>query len=306
MRGDGGRRGLSVVGFCRAEGALGEAAREDDSESVRKWAHRGRQRCRFVLSGSTVHVRMDRTIPFVDRAYWELGLTTAARSATLEATVASLFRGAESALDGGAQNHSSLDPDTAASETIGEKSFHSSPLLVVCAETWEYRRCARTQALPGDRALEIGSADGKTTAFLVQRCCASPHGGVVAVDKDAELLQCTEQRVDGEISAADLPGRFRAARADVLVDDCSELRHLWEQLHHDTDERATLPCAVDKSRRLLFVDINGNRDLGAVLEILRAAHALTPPPHLIGVKSVALAAELRRASPDAVRDAPAT
>lgn len=135
-------------------------------------------------------------------------------------------------------------------------------LVLVLPETDVYRRCCVVHTLPEESFLEIGCESG-LTCHRVQQAKDNPAVPVVGVDKSSTSID-----------------RARARFPELQL-------HCWDFLAHEPPTDLTvLPDVV-------AVDINGNRELPAVLECLEAIWKLWQPRLLI-VKSRSLYAELQQ------------
>lgn len=121
-------------------------------------------------------------------------------------------------------------------------TFRPSCPVWVCQETTHFHHLARTQVNDQDVALEIGCDFGACCAILVQKCRA-----VIGVDKEAEHVKLAKQRVAG----------VHFLTLDVLFDTDSFIRHIQE-----VERKAGASVSV------VFIDINGNRDLRPVCSVI--------------------------------------
>lgn len=146
----------------------------------------------------------------------------------------------------------------------------SSPLLCpvwVCRETSQYHFLAKTQVHCQDVALEIGCDFGACCALLSARCRI-----VLGVDKEDAHVKIAQQRVPN--------AHFKAL--DVLFDPGAFARWIRE-LERNGGARVNV----------VFIDINGNRGLQAVRQVLLwVLQELCP--ELVVVKSRALASECEK------------
>lgn len=143
--------------------------------------------------------------------------------------------------------------------------------IVVCAETDQYRQLARLLTLPGDSALEIGADLGACTAVLSASVTAGGAAGrAVGVDKSSKSVDEARRRfphipfhcidvLANREPALGIPGESRSSHFDVI-----------------------------------FVDINGNRLIDAVAEVVHLSRtSFDTPPRLVVVKSKQMAVVLR-------------
>jgi hypothetical protein len=204
-----------------------------------------------------------------------------------------------------------------------ERTTTPPPTIVVTASTSHYRQLARTQCLPQESALEIGSDLGLCTSVL-DAALGAGGGHAVGIDKSAG-------------SVAEARRRFPAISfrcEDVLSEDGACLRRRprrrrrrdrgeeggeggeeegeqggggggggggdgGQQEQEFDDEEGEGEGEEEGGRErfdLVFIDINGNRMLPHVLRcvdvVLRAYEAA--PPRLIVVKSSEMSAELAK------------
>lgn len=185
-----------------------------------------------------------------------------------------------------------------------EPSLHESssvpPLVVLVPETNVYRRVARVHTAPGDSFLEVGCDYGITVEKIrkslesagdVPRAWPAP-GGADAGGGDGPC--------GGEAAARPGPERRRASclgvdRSRESIDiangrypDClfSLVNVLW------ADEMASLRALCEESLAnsspsVVCVDVNGNREIDGVLDVLRMVvkERWRRQPRLIIVKS---------------------
>jgi hypothetical protein len=132
------------------------------------------------------------------------------------------------------------------------------PLALVCGETEDYHRAVRAEVGPGDVVLEIGCDFGAACAIAAQACGA--EGSVVGID-----LAPTSVHAASALHPAIL---FRVVDVLQASADLSALRAL----------------VGGRAFSKVLIDVNGNRDLGAVCRVLEVAATQLAPPALI-VKS---------------------
>jgi hypothetical protein len=147
---------------------------------------------------------------------------------------------------------------------------HARNLVLVLPETDLYRRCCVVHTLADETFLEIGCAAGITVKRVwetgqqqQQGTCASATSRVVGIDKSAFSIRDAKQRYP------DLAGSF--FEWDVLFDPV----------------QPAAMSALSRPPDVVAMDINGNRELPAVLECLQAVWKLWRP-RLVIVKSRAL------------------
>lgn len=129
--------------------------------------------------------------------------------------------------------------------------------VITCAETREYRVLARSQLTPDDRVLEIGSSTGNGTEVIAQHCA-----NVVGVDISKELVG--KARKQFPQLKFELLNALDPVQLGVLKDIC-----------------LTEPEGV---RKVVFMDIGGNRELLPVIQLLEVVEKQLRP-ELIVVKS---------------------
>lgn len=130
---------------------------------------------------------------------------------------------------------------------------------VVCAETSDFRVLAATQLRADDMVVEIGASYGRATAILAKHCRR-----VVGIDTSVETVRAAR---------AQYP-RLEFAQFDVI-----------EQTHLLAELTATDACTVS------FVDLGGNRELGALQRVLPIVRRVLKP-RLVCIKSRELYAAL--------------
>ena len=157
-------------------------------------------------------------------------------------------------------------------------------LILVAAETSDYRRTCVVHTLPTDHFLEVGCDFGCTTERVYQNGVGAvgrvPHTRttrnsnhippppprmVVGVDKSAESIGMARQRYP----------HLTFAQCDILQNDI----------------RQVLPDFSSSSSLVMAVDINGTRELPAVCQCLQVL-LMIYQPRLVIVKSRALFAKL--------------
>eukprot|EP00475_Leptophrys_vorax_P010913 TRINITY_DN17461_c0_g1_i2.p1 TRINITY_DN17461_c0_g1~~TRINITY_DN17461_c0_g1_i2.p1 ORF type:complete len:245 (+),score=61.08 TRINITY_DN17461_c0_g1_i2:105-839(+) len=157
--------------------------------------------------------------------------------------------------------------------------------LIVCADTDQYRRLAFTQTAAwqngqiqtkGCSVLEIGCAEGDCTmAFLHAKC-----KDLIAVDKSETCVEITTKKVTEAVQAK--PHLEDANIQVKLMDIFSSVD--WTECVHFSAGKTVV----------VFVDINGNRELPAVIKALHVIEERLPSCELVIVKSSLLEKELRQ------------
>lgn len=169
-------------------------------------------------------------------------------------------------LSGGALCGGTLTPSDLAAHRLGRRHVLNMKLvsagtrLRVCEHWAEYREVIDACVRASDRVAEIGCGRGVTTALLADRCAAA-----VGFDLSEAVIGMARARFPSL--------RFEVAAAA----DVGALRRLG-------------PFDV------LFVDINGSRELQTVLPLLEAYEAALSP-RLIVVKNTRLRRLLLKAMP---------
>lgn len=136
-------------------------------------------------------------------------------------------------------------------------------LLVSCAETDTYRRIARAEALSGDVCLEIGSDLGLTTALLA---AGAGEAAVLGVDLSTDSVR----------KAREAFPKIRFERLDMLQPAAAATLHCWRReccVRLGVESRGTaaadaVSAACEQAFDKVFVDVNGNRGLDSVLQIV--------------------------------------
>ena len=131
---------------------------------------------------------------------------------------------------------------------------------IVTKDTNMYRRLAHAQARPNDTALEIGCDFGYTTKILGEKCKIA-----LGVDKRYPHVKEAIKRYGG---AGDNNIFFHAV--DIFTDSDNILGKYSDRLN--------------KSPSLIFIDINGNRELQAVVRALNVVYERFQP-RLVVIKS---------------------
>ena len=143
---------------------------------------------------------------------------------------------------------------------------------VVVAESWaEYRRCVTRHVLPNDRTLEVGCGRGVTTAVLA--AAAARATGVDASEKVIAMARERYPSVPFEVRCScDAPRHRRRphrprrtvtpepwAPQVCRAEDISRLRHL---------------AAANGPFNVIFIDINGDRELQTLLPLVEKYEAV--------------------------------
>lgn len=174
------------------------------------------------------------------------------------------------------------------------KGIPGEPTLVVTASTQCYRQLARTQTLPTDIALEIGSDLGLCTNILNEGCSK-----VTGFDKSPDSVAEARRRFPHiPFVCADILATNGACllSTPAFEEDISQREKSSAQcpLEAPISPPPCLPPA--NALDLIFIDINGNRMLREVLRciaIVRRVLANIRSPRLIVVKSSEMATALR-------------
>lgn len=141
-------------------------------------------------------------------------------------------------------------------------------IVLVTGETWEYRRMAVVHTGAGESFLEIGCDLGTCTDRVRRQMLSlSEKPSVLGVDKSKERIALAQQRYL-ESSFCTIP--------DVLTDESPEvLRHLCQK---------HLGCEFPS---VVAIDINGSRELPAVLECIRQLmHNVLDPHDLLQLRLI--------------------
>ncbi len=163
----------------------------------------------------------------------------------------------------------------------------SRSLAIVCATTPAYHRVARSEVFPGDSCLEIGCDTGACCAILrmtaikavgrhqrLGKCdaekksqCVGPDGFVVGVDLAAQSVAEATKRVqirETEMgkNSLDLGLAVRFEQLDALGVGAPGRLRAWAK---EARKSSKGPSEQSGGFSKVFVDLNGNRELGAVL-----------------------------------------
>lgn len=144
-----------------------------------------------------------------------------------------------------------------------------APAVIVCCETSDYHRVARAQVTERDLVLEIGCDHGPCCAVAARSCGA---GRVLGVDLQPQSVAIAR--------AAHPAIRFEVL--DVLQPTAvSQLRAWAAELGGAGGEAAARFSVV-------LIDINGTREVGAVVRVTQLVLAALRPSRLVAIKSRAL------------------
>jgi hypothetical protein len=165
---------------------------------------------------------------------------------------------------------------------------YPSGSIIVCADTDQYRRLGFSQIAGwaggkvqsrGDSVLEIGCAEGDCTLALMN---ARPSC-LVAVDKSDLCIEITTKKVADELARIGAAEEYQKMAVQVRSMDIFTAN--WKQ---------ELQFLEDSKRLVVFVDINGNRELPAVIRAIRKTEAELPECQMIIVKSSLLFSQLQK------------
>lgn len=135
-------------------------------------------------------------------------------------------------------------------------------VVIVCDQTTQYRDLARTQVRPSEFVVELGSSYGVCTALLAMRCAKC-----IGVEISEEAVAEARTKYPG------------------VHFECFDAVLQPQRLEH-----------VSAGAQTLFVDVGGDRDLGALLQLLPSIQKVQRP-NLIVLKSKKLKAHMLEHQP---------
>lgn len=151
------------------------------------------------------------------------------------------------------------------SPELGIVANQTTVLQIVVPETDEYRRLAYSQVLKDDTAVEIGCDLGKTVKILSKTC-----SNVVGIDKSIQSVRTAER-------------------------ECGEIENV-KILHGDVLQNPGILTPFAEYTAVVFIDINGNRDIKDVEACLYLVRCTFVKARLIVVKSRYLYAKMDSSS----------
>ena len=146
-------------------------------------------------------------------------------------------------------------------ESVGREAAATGPLVLVAAETDEYRRCARVELGPDDLVLEIGSDLGACCA-VAREVCGSRVLGVDLSAGSVERARAAHPSIRFECADVLLPGAARQ-----LLEWGTEVAAAAAAVAGNDGIAGGAAAPTDVFTRVL-IDINGSRPLPAVASAL--------------------------------------
>mmetsp|Transcript_27966 Transcript_27966/g.47315 ORF Transcript_27966/g.47315 Transcript_27966/m.47315 type:complete len:287 (-) Transcript_27966:240-1100(-) len=161
--------------------------------------------------------------------------------------------------------------------------------IVVTAETKNYRHLAQLLPCSGESALEIGSDLGSCTGVLQTAVGGDgTKGGAVGVDKSPSSVKESKRRFP-HIPFHCIDVLAHPDTLSLLSIEELDLREILSHSGVSSDMASSGSASSASSFDVVFVDINGNRMLEAVVRCIHLVFEyMNPPPRLIVVKSTEL------------------
>ncbi|KAL3794838.1 hypothetical protein ACHAW5_004360 [Stephanodiscus triporus] len=192
-------------------------------------------------------------------------------------------------------------------------------LILLTADTTNYRQLASSHVRAYDKVLEIGCSTGECTALVMRRLVllhsnpcrkrqedgvreeednsrSRPRVRIVAFDIGSDMIEQAKHRLFAELDHLFPIGKADARNSSDTAEKFYRMVHFHRVDAIADPKGAHTYATTDDERRpdIVLIDIGGNRELKAVVQMIRWVQSTfgNEPPRLVIVKSEALVDEL--------------